>query len=243
MKGKLIRSWIFGLALLLGGQSFAGTVRTIGVNNESMAPIYLRMGKSTVLRFSDKPRKVVVGNQNYYGLEFIENDVAIQPLGSVATNLFVYTERRTYGFLLTPGERYDDLVFVRWKSDFERSKPKTPAAPVKESRPQLSFKVGKSLKVGIETVKFQPSIGLHLIDGTVENVGKAKVSLSTFSLRCIRLGKTIGKQELVTDMEALKLSERSKFRLVLKLDQKADFTIEGKSGSDFGKVILTRKHL
>lgn len=218
-------------------------MRTIGVNNDSMAPIYLRLGKSTVLRFPDKPRKVVVGNQNYYGLEFIENDVAIQPLGSVSTNLFVYTERRTYGFLLTPGERYDDLVFIRWKSGFERMQSKEAAPSARESRLWLSFKVGKSMVVTVETVKAQTPLGLHLVDGTVENVGKIETALSGFSLRALRQGKALDKQSVVTEKERLKPGEKSKVRIVLKLDQKADFTLEAKFGNDSGKMVLGRKFL
>lgn len=195
------------------------------------------------MRFPDKPRKVVVGNQNYYSLEFIENDLAIQPLGAVSTNLFVYTERRTYGFILTPGERYDDLVFVRWKSDFERAQPKDAATPAKESRPGLSFKIGKSLVFAVEKVKTQPGLGLHLIDGVVANIGKAEINLSKFSLRAVRQGKALDKQEVVTEKEKLKPGEKSKVRLVIKLDQKADFTLEGKNKSDSGKVILGRKFL
>ncbi len=207
-----------------------------------MTPIYLRLGKSTVLRFTDKPRKVVVGNQNYYGLEFIENDLAIQPLGAVATNLFVYTESRTYGFLLTPGERYDDLVFVRWKSEKILTREEAPPS-TKESRPGLAFKIGKALKVTVETVKTQAPLGLHLIDCTVENVGKTEVALSGFTLQAVRLGARLEKQDTVFEKEKLKPKEKSKARIVLKLDQKADFTFEGKLGSESGKVILGRKYL
>lgn len=240
-RDRRIRGLILVLALLLGKGAIAGTVRTIGVNNDSMAPIYVRLGKSTVLRFSDKPRKVVVGNQNYYGLEFIENDLAIQPLGGVSTNLFVYTERRTYGFILTPGDRYDDLVFVRWKSDVERVQPKEPASPAKESSPALSFKVGEALKVTMEKVKAQG--GLHLIDGTLENVGKTEITLSGVTIRAMRQGKALDKQDVVTEKERLKPGDKSKVRIVLKLDQKADFTIEGKNGNASGQVILGRKFL
>lgn len=243
MKGRRISTLLLGFALLLPFVAQAGSVRTIGVNNDSMAPIYLRLGKSTVLRFPDKPRKVVVGNQNYYGLEFIENDLAIQPLGAVSTNLFVYTERRTYGFILTPGERYDDLVFVRWKSDFERAQPKEVASQVKESSPGLSLKVGKTLKVTIAKVTVQAPLGLHLIDGMVENLGKTEIALSGFSLRAVRQGKTLDKQEIVTEKERLKSGEKSKVRLVLRLEQKTDFTLEVKLGSDSGKIILGRKFL
>lgn len=197
-----------------------------------------------MLRFTDKPRKVVVGNQNYYGLEFIENDLAIQPLGAVATNLFVYTESRTYGFLLTPGDRYDDLVFVRWKSPGEKILARDESPPsAKESRLGLSFKIGKSLKVTVETVKVQAALGVHLIDCSVENVGKTEVALSGVTLQAVRLGARLEKQSAVFEREKLKPKEKSKARIVLKLDQKTDFTLEGKFGIESGKAILGRKYL
>lgn len=239
-----IRALILALACLLPFGARAGSVRTVGVSGDSMTPIYLKLGKSTVLRFTDKPRKVVVGNQNYYGLEFIENDLAIQPLGAVPTNLFVYTESRTYGFLLMPGERYDDLVFVRWKTPGAKLQARDEAPPpAKESRPGLAFKIGKALRIAVETIKAQPVLGVHLIDCTVENLGKAEVALSGVTLQAVRSGKRLEKQELVFDKEKLKPKEKSKARLVLKLDQKADFTLEGKLGGESGKAILGRKFL
>ena len=73
-----------------------------------------------MLRFTAKPKKVVIGNQNYFSVEFIDNDLTIQPLGKVETNLFVYTPYRTYGFILRVCSncRSDDLVFVKWKSNY-----------------------------------------------------------------------------------------------------------------------------
>ncbi len=221
----------------------AGTVRTVGVGSDSMTPIYLKLGKSTVLRFSDKPRKVVVGNQNYYGLEFIENDLAIQPLGSVATNLFVYTESRTYGFLLTPGERYDDLVFVRWGSIRGNAKTSEEVPPPKESRPGLSFKIGKLLKITVEKIKVQPSLGLHLVDCVLENTGKDELQLSKLVLQTLRQGKALEKQDMVFEKDKLKPNEKSKARLVLRIDQKIDFTLEGKFGNEVGKIVVSRKFL
>lgn len=234
---------MLALACLLPLGAQAGTVRTIGVSQDSMTPIYLKLGKSTVLRFTDKPRKVIVGNQNYYGLEFIENDLAIQPLGAVATNLFVYTESRTYGFLLTPGERYDDLVFVRWRSPGAKIEAREERMALKESRPGLTFKIGKTLKVTVETVKAQATLGLHLVDCTVENLGKTEVALSNLTLQAVREGKKLEKQDAVFEKNKLKHGGRSKARLILKLDQKSDFTLEGKLGSEVGKAILGRKFL
>lgn len=238
-----IRILILALACLLPTGAQAGAVRTIGVGQDSMAPIYLKLGKSTVLRFTDKPRKVVVGNQNYYGLEFVENDLAIQPLGAVATNLFVYTESRTYGFLLTPGERYDDLVFVRWKSSVEKFLARHEPPPPRESKPGLTFRIGKVLKVTIETVKSLANLKLHVIDGTIENAGKKEIALSGVTLQAERAATRLEKQETVFAKDKLKPKEKSKVRLVLKLDQKSDFSLEGKFGDESSKVIVGRRFL
>ena len=71
------------------------------MNDKVIQTIHLSMGQSTILRFKEKPKKVVVGNANYMHIEFINNDLAIQPLSPITTNLFVYADfGRTYGFKL-----------------------------------------------------------------------------------------------------------------------------------------------
>ena len=106
--------------LCLPTMALASSIRTVQVNDRKMQLIYLKMGRATVLRFTSKPKKVVIGNQNYYAVEFIDNDLTIQPQGKVETNLFVYTPYRTYGFILSVCSscRADDLVFVKWKSNY-----------------------------------------------------------------------------------------------------------------------------
>ena len=95
-------------------------VRTIYSKSDVISPIYLKMGRSSVLRFYDRPLRGVIGNQNYFNLEFVEgsNDVTIQPTGEAETNLFIYTKNRVYGFYLKfKRGRLDDLVQVRLSSD------------------------------------------------------------------------------------------------------------------------------
>ena len=105
------------IAPLLISVAYGGTVRTLEMDGKRMEPVFLTLGKSSVLRFPENPRHAVLGNQNYYKIEFVGNDVTIQPQGEAATNLFVYAGERLYGFLLTPsGEAdYDDLIDVRRK--------------------------------------------------------------------------------------------------------------------------------
>ena len=115
--------WI-GTLTFFSVSVYASGIRTLQVNDKSMGVIHLRMGKASVLRFPDKPKKVVIGNQNYYSVEFIDNDLTIQPLGDVETNLFVYTPFHTYGFILNVCHQcqYDDLVYVKWKTKWSPPK-------------------------------------------------------------------------------------------------------------------------
>ena len=114
---RFIFAWVL---LCLPVAAWASGIRTVQVNAKKMQIIYLKMGRATVLRFTSKPKKVVIGNQNYYAVEFIDNDLTLQPQGKVETNLFVYTPYRTYGFILRVCSscRSDDLVFVKWKSNY-----------------------------------------------------------------------------------------------------------------------------
>lgn len=115
---KIVLAWVM---LCCSTVAIASSIRTVQVNDRKMQLVYLKLGRATVLRFTAKPKKVVIGNQNYFSVEFIDNDLTIQPLGKVETNLFVYTPYRTYGFVLRVCSscRTDDLVFVKWKSNYQ----------------------------------------------------------------------------------------------------------------------------
>src|SRR5688572_1194457 len=103
---KAILGWllIFAVGWVSSGQAMAGQVRTLYTNDRMMRTVYLAMGRSTILRFDEKPKTAVIGNQNYFNVEYIGNDLTIQPQGIVATNLFVYTESQTYGLILKVGQ-------------------------------------------------------------------------------------------------------------------------------------------
>ena len=92
-------------------------VRTVYTNDQRMEIVSLKIGKSTLLSFSSKPKKAIVGNPDLLEMEFTGNELTIRPKGMVETNLFIYTKERIFGFLIRVvlvGE-YDDFVHVKWK--------------------------------------------------------------------------------------------------------------------------------
>ena len=117
----LRRILVYFSLICFSQQLWSGEIRILKMNDKKMQNIYLRMGQSTVLRFKERPQKVIIGNQNYFHVEFTDNDITLQPQGLVITNFFVYTKHHTYGFVLKVSQKqaYDDLVRIHWLPKFK----------------------------------------------------------------------------------------------------------------------------
>lgn len=109
------------LSVLIGFNfSFGAQVKRLRLNSESISNIKVST-KGTILSFPGKPQKVILGKKNSFGLEYIENDVAVSPLYSTAqSNLTVYLEGRRYTFKLSTSDAAgDEIVLIR--DSFERT--------------------------------------------------------------------------------------------------------------------------
>ncbi len=218
------------MALFLGCHAYAGNVRTVEANGSKMIPIYLRMGRSTVLRFQEKPKKVVLGNSNYYGIEFTDKDIAVQPRGAVATNLFVYSAKHTYGFLLRPSsERYDDLVHVYWE-DKNSSDPMKPAILVSPihvvSNPHVAFRVGHLLGVKVDRIEQFRGRSFYLIDLTVRNISTNAVSLSGLQVDLSYHSNRLPLQEFVVQSGIVQHGQSARVRLLFTRKQRTNLTLK-----------------
>ena len=114
---RLLETGLIGIFLMFEA---SGKVRNIRVNDQKMFLIRLKIGKSTLLSFPTKPQKIVMGNSALFKVEFVGNELALNPKGIIETNLFVYTKKKMYAFLLKVNQTgdYDDLVHVRWEPRF-----------------------------------------------------------------------------------------------------------------------------
>ncbi len=218
---------VFCIGLFCLTESQAGTVRTTYSDGVAMLPVNLKMGQSTVLRFVEKPRKVVLGNSNYYSVEFIDNDLAIQPLGAVTTNLFVYGIKNVYGFILRTNQtgNYDDLVQV----DLKVNKTKKPfkASPLKEvSRPRLTFQVGRDLKVTLLRILKFDKKDFYVMDFQLENISKAPIDLSKMEMTLSRGKIKFSPQELIYREVKLQPGEITSVRGFASINKKADMSLD-----------------
>lgn len=110
--------WLTIVALILGicyaKLASAKDVRTVRLNNKTVARISVS-SRGTVLNFPVRPTKVILFRKGSFGIEYVENDLAISPLSANAkSNLLVYLEGRRFAFFLSTSDSLgDDIVLVR----------------------------------------------------------------------------------------------------------------------------------
>jgi hypothetical protein len=114
---KLNLFQVIGLVLLNGTSInlLAREARIVRLNDRMIAKINLTLGRSTILSFSSKPSKVILGNRGNFGVEYVMNDVAVAPLNPTArSDLFIYLENERFAFdLVTGSSGGDEIVIVR----------------------------------------------------------------------------------------------------------------------------------
>jgi len=216
-----------------------GSVRTIEMDSNGMRTITLAMGRSTVIQFMDSPKKIVSGNSNYFNIEFTGNDVTIQPLSQVSSNLFIYSGHRRFGFLLKVCncQNYDDLVKIYWKAPKKRvSKP----VVMKKKFNSLSFKAGE-MKVFVKDIFYHKFNDVYVVDGSLVLPKKGSAPSSS-QFWATRSGKDLSVLDVVfSDETKFKKYRNYKFRMFIKLEKPVDFTLRAKFGKKKGYATILRR--
>lgn len=109
---------LMAVLMLLVSKAFAGEVRTVRLSDDKVAMIPVS-ARGTALSFPVKPTHVVLGKKGSFGIEYVENDLTLTPLGaSVRSHLFVYLYGRRFSFdLVSGGESGAAVVLVRDLAD------------------------------------------------------------------------------------------------------------------------------
>jgi len=119
MKGSNRQFWvlvvlIFILTGMFAFDVLADDVKIVRLNESKIARINIST-RGTVLSFPAKPTKVILGRSGSFGIEYVENDLAISPLNlSARSNLFVYLLGRRFSFdLVTSAGAGSSVIQVR----------------------------------------------------------------------------------------------------------------------------------
>lgn len=105
---------IYILAALFSLGAFGEEVRVVRLSESNVGKILIST-RGTVLSFPAKPTKVILGRNGSFGIEYVENDLAISPLIlSARSNLFVYVLGRRFAFdLSTTSQAGSSVIQVR----------------------------------------------------------------------------------------------------------------------------------
>jgi hypothetical protein len=246
-----VKKWLIGMGVLIltvlaPKRAAADQVRNIYANDKSMQTVNLAMGRSTVLRFDDKPKTAVIGNANYFSLEYLNNDITVQPLGQTVTNLFVYSESQTYGLILRvgPASHYDDLVYVRYRPGY------LSVIPGKKSEPLVtrinlhrSVVLGGKIKIDFEEAIRNVPQGVWIIVSEVTNTSNEKITPSDLMFSFSNGKSDIPPQKASLDPDVIQPGAASKMRLFLIPKELVGIAMTANAFGESAKLTFTKKGL
>lgn len=102
--------------LLISAYAFAEKVRNVEVRDDQIVTVRTSIGIATIIQVPDRPNSVVVGDQDSFKVEYLDQAITIKPLTSTArSNLYVYTDWKRYNVELVTGnqEVADYVVYLK----------------------------------------------------------------------------------------------------------------------------------
>lgn len=110
-----MRSSLIILLALVVEAAVTPAAKTLYMKDTDVARVTVKLGQSTILSFPTKPTKVVLGNRNVFGVEYIDSDLALSALVPQAhCNMVVYLPGRRFSFdLLTSATAGDEILLIR----------------------------------------------------------------------------------------------------------------------------------
>ena len=149
------------LALILTAANInaAQRVRRVEVNKDQIVTVKTSLGIATIIQVPDRPNSVVVGDQDAFKVEYLDQAITIKPLsGGAKSNLYIYTEWKRYNVELVSGAEAiaDYVVYL----ETPKEKPATSSA-----------------KSNISWMKFLNTLRNDNLTLNVTRVGRTKESI------------------------------------------------------------------
>ncbi len=132
-------------------------VRRVPVNGDQIVTVRTSIGIATIIQVPDRPNSVVVGDQDSFKVEYLDQAITIKPLSGIAmSNLYIYTDWKRYNVELVSGSETvaDYVVYL------ENPKEKPQTVTNKES--------------GIKWTEFKNSLRSDSFSLSVKRLGRTK---------------------------------------------------------------------
>lgn len=93
------------VSLFLACQTHANQrVRRIKLSEDQIATVRTSLGIATIIQVPDRPNSMVVGDQDAFKVEYLDQAITIKPLsGGAKSNLYIYTDWKRYNVELVSG--------------------------------------------------------------------------------------------------------------------------------------------
>ncbi|OQW47580.1 MAG: hypothetical protein A4S09_14805 [Proteobacteria bacterium SG_bin7] len=103
---KAISLVVFALTILAWKSEAAQRVRRVSVLGDQVVTVRTSSGIATIIQVPDRPNSVVVGDQNSFKVEYLDQAITIKPLShGVKSNLYIYTDWRRFNVELISGNQ------------------------------------------------------------------------------------------------------------------------------------------
>jgi hypothetical protein len=102
--------------MTLINNAWGAKVRHVEVTKDEIVQVRTSIGIATIIQVPDRPNSVVVGDQDSFKVEYLDQAITIKPLVSGArSNLYVYTDYRRFNIELITGPQAvsDYVVYLK----------------------------------------------------------------------------------------------------------------------------------
>jgi len=191
--------------LLLSLPVFAdGKVRRVELPQDKIATVKTALGIATIVQVPDRPSSVVIGDQDAFKVEYLDQAITIKPLRPGAkSNLYIYTEWRRFNVVLVTGAEATADYVVYLESPRSR---KTESSLVRWM-PFKNTLTNGSLRLAVERLGKNRN-GLLLVEFRID--GKSEEEIKAEWLWITQGGKTRPIHNL--HLSALKVAPNNSLR-------------------------------
>ncbi len=134
----------------------AQRVRRVPIQTDQIATVRTSLGIATIIQVPDRPTSVVVGDQNSFKVEYLDQAITIKPtVGGAKSNLYIYTDWKRFNVELISGPESvaDYVVYL----DIPKDKPQ---------------KIRSSKDAGVKWTEFKNQVRNENLTFTVTRLGR-----------------------------------------------------------------------